>query len=131
MSRSISYVNLPGIALVALGGAIGSVSRYVLSTLVLHASGSLFPAGTFVVNLIGCLAFGAIIGAAEQRFVLTPETRAFLLVGVLGGFTTFSTYAFESFALMQDGQFAAAGLNVAGQVIAGFLGFWVAYVIAH
>ena len=115
----------------ALGGAIGSVSRYVLSTLVLRASESLFPAGTFAVNLIGCLAFGAIIGAAEQRFVLTPEARAFLLVGVLGGFTTFSTYAFESFALLQDGQFAAAALNLAGQVVAGLLGFWVAYVIAH
>ena len=124
-------MNLPGIALVALGGAIGSVSRYVLSTLVLRASESLFPAGTFAVNLIGCLAFGAIIGAAEQRFVLTPEARAFLLVGVLGGFTTFSTYAFESFALLQDGQFAAAALNLAGQVVAGLLGFWVAYVIAH
>ena len=60
-----------------------------------------------------------------------PEARAFLLVGVLGGFTTFSSYAFESFALMQDGQFAVAALNIAGQVVAGLLGFWVAYVIAH
>ena len=63
--------------------------------------------------------------------ILTPEARTFLLVGVLGGFTTFSSYVFESFALMQDGQFAAAALNIVGQVVAGLLGFWVAYVIAH
>ena len=124
-------MNLPGLALVAIGGAIGSVSRYVLSTAILRVSGSLFPIGTFAVNLVGCVAFGAIIGAAEHRFILTPEVRAFLLVGVLGGFTTFSSYAFESFALMQDGQFVAAALNIVGQVVAGLLGFWVAYVIAH
>jgi CrcB protein len=124
-------MNLLGLALVATGGAIGSVSRYLLSTAILRVSGSLFPIGTFAVNLVGCIAFGAIVGAAEQRFILTPEARAFLLVGVLGGFTTFSSYAFESFALMQDGQFALAALNIIGQVVAGLLGFWVAYVIAH
>jgi len=124
-------VNLLSLALVAIGGAIGSASRYALSTAILRVSGTLFPAGTFAVNLIGCIAFGAIIGAAEQRFILTPDARAFLLVGVLGGFTTFSSYAFESFALVQDGQFAFAALNIAGQVVAGLLGFWVAYVIAH
>lgn len=124
-------MNLLTIAWVAIGGAIGSVSRFVLSTVILRLSGSLFPFGTFAVNLAGCIAFGAIVGAAEQRFVLTPNARAFLLVGVLGGFTTFSSYAFESFALMQDGQFAAAALNIIGQVVAALLGFWVAYVIAH
>ena len=81
----------------AIGGAIGSVSRYLLSTFVLRVSGSLFPLGTFVVNVVGCVVFGAIAGAAEHRFALTPEARAFLLVGILGGFTTFSSYAFESF----------------------------------
>jgi CrcB protein len=117
--------------LIAIGGAIGSVSRYLLSTVVLRATGSLFPAGTFVVNLIGCMVFGAVIGAAEQRFVLTPEARAFLLVGVLGGFTTFSSYTFESFTLMQDGQFLAAAGNIVGQMVVCLLGFWVAYVIAR
>lgn len=124
-------MNLFGIILVAVGGAIGSVSRYVLSTLVLRASGSMFPVGTFAVNLVGCVVFGAIVGAAGQRFVLTPDARAFLLVGVLGGFTTFSSYAFESFALMQDGQLLAAAVNIVGQVLAGLLGLWVAYVITQ
>jgi len=116
---------------VAIGGAIGSVSRSLLSTFVLRVSGSLLPVGTFAVNVVGCIAFGAIVGAAEHRFVLTPEARAFLLVGILGGFTTFSSYTFETFTLMQDGQFAAAAFNIVGQVVAGLLGFWVAYVIAR
>jgi fluoride exporter len=119
------------LALVAIGGAIGSVSRYLLSTAVLRMSGSLFPVGTFAVNVAGCIVFGAIVGAAEHRVVLAPETRAFLLVGVLGGFTTFSSYAFESFTLMQDRQIAAAAVNIAGQVAAGLFGFWMAYVAAR
>jgi CrcB protein len=124
-------VNPLSLALVAIGGAIGSVSRSLFSTFVLRITGSLLPVGTFAVNVVGCVAFGAIVGAAEHRFVLTPETRAFLLVGILGGFTTFSSYTFETFTLMQDGQFAAAAFNIAGQVVAGLLGFWVAYVIAR
>lgn len=124
-------MNPLSLALVAIGGAIGSVSRSLLSTFVLRVTGSLLPVGTFAVNVVGCVAFGAIVGAAEHRFVLTPEARAFLLVGILGGFTTFSSYTFETFTLMQDGQFAAAAFNIAGQVVAGLLGFWVAYVIAR
>jgi fluoride exporter len=124
-------VSLLALALVAIGGAIGSVSRYLLSTAVLRLSGSLFPVGTFAVNVAGCIVFGAIVGAAEHRVVLAPEMRAFLLVGVLGGFTTFSSYAFESFTLMQDGQIAAAAVNIVGQVTAGLFGFWMAYVAAR
>ena len=124
-------MNPLSLALVAIGGAIGSVSRSLFSTFVLRVTGSLLPVGTFAVNVVGCVAFGAIVGAAEHRFVLTPETRAFLLVGILGGFTTFSSYTFETFTLMQDGQFAAAAFNIAGQVVSGLLGFWVAYVIAR
>ena len=115
--------------LIAIGGAIGSVARSLLSTFVLRATGSLFPAGTFVVNVVGCAVFGVIVGAAEQRFVLSPESRAFLLVGVLGGFTTFSSYAFESFGLMRDGQFLAATFNVVGQVVVCLVAFWAGFAI--
>jgi fluoride exporter len=111
--------------LVAIGGAIGSIARYALSTVVLRATGTLFPLGTFVVNAVGCLCFGVIVGAAEQRFTLTPQARAFLLVGILGGFTTFSSYVFESAALIRDGQMGAAVVNVAGQVVAGLAAFWI------
>ena len=117
--------------LIAIGGALGSVARYLLSSFVLRATGSLFPLGTFVVNLVGCVVFGGIIGAAEQRVVLTPETRLLVLVGVLGGFTTFSSYAYESVALLRDGQFFAAAVNVVGQVVLGLMGLWAGFVMMH
>jgi len=114
-------VNLLNILLVGAGGAIGSAARYLLSTFVLRLSGSLFPFGTFAVNLLGCIVFGVIAGAADQRVPLGSAPRAFLLVGVLGGFTTFSSYAFESFALIRDGQFVAATANIVGQVVVGLI----------
>ena len=115
--------------LVAIGGALGSVARYLFSTFVLRATGSLFPAGTFAVNAAGCFAFGLIAGAAEQRVAVPPEMRAFLLIGVLGGFTTFSSYAFESFTLIRDGQLLWASINLAGQVVIGVVGLAVGFAI--
>jgi len=117
--------------LIAAGGALGSVARYAFSTALLRLSGSLFPIGTFGVNLVGCFVFGMIAGATEQRVQLAPEVRVFLLVGVLGGFTTFSSYAFESFSLLRDGQFFAASVNIVGQVVAGLVGLWAGYVITN
>ena len=87
------------VLLVAIGGAVGSIARYLLSSFVHRVVTPLFPFGTFAVNVLGCAVFGAIAGLAHERFLLRPETRAFLLIGVLGGFTTFSTFAFESFEL--------------------------------
>jgi len=106
---------------IALGGAIGSVARYLLSSLVLRVSGPSFPLGTFVVNVIGCVAFGALAGAATGRLSLAPDVRLFLFAGVLGGFTTFSSYAFESFALIHEGHFLAASVNIVGQVVIGLV----------
>jgi CrcB protein len=113
------YVNL---LLVAIGGALGSVARYLLSAFVLRVTGTLFPAGTFVVNAVGCFVFGVIAGAAEQRVALSPEARAFVFVGILGGFTTFSSYAFESVALIRGGEILWASINIAGQVLIGVAG---------
>ena len=116
---------------VAIGGAIGAVARYLLSTFILRVSGTLFPLGTFVVNVIGCLVFGAIAGATTQRVEISPTVRLFLLTGILGGFTTFSSYAFESFVLVRDGQFLWATINVVGQVVAGLVGLWMGYVVTY
>jgi CrcB protein len=111
--------------LIAIGGAVGSVARYALSSFVLRATGTLFPLGTFVVNAVGCFCFGAIAAAADGRVTISADARAFILVGVLGGFTTFSSYVFESAGLIRDGQMAAALVNVAGQVIIGLAAFWI------
>ncbi len=118
------------ILLIAIGGAVGSVCRYLLSSAVLRLLGTLFPAGTFVVNVVGCMVFGAVAGAADGRIPLTPEMRAFLMAGVLGGFTTFSSYMNESVVLVRHGQFVWAGLNLAGQVVVGFVAFWLASSLA-
>jgi len=120
------YVNL---LLIAIGGALGSVARYLFSSAVLRATGSLFPVGTFAVNAVGCFVFGIIAGAAEQRVALPPEVRAFVLIGILGGFTTFSSYSFESFTLIRDGQFLWAAINLAGQVVIGVVGVAVGFAI--
>lgn len=104
---------------VAAGGAFGSAARYAMS----HAAGLLlptsFPYGTFLVNAIGCLVFGLVIGVAEGRGTLTPAARLFWLVGVLGGFTTFSSYAYDTVVLARGGALPLAIVNAAGQVLVG------------
>ena len=115
--------------LVGAGGALGSIARYLFSIFVHRLVPTLFPAGTFAVNMVGCVLFGIVVGLAQERFLLRPETRAFVLIGVLGGFTTFSTFAFETFELARDGQFLWACLNIVGQVAAGLIGLWAGYVI--
>jgi fluoride exporter len=116
--------------LIAIGGAAGSVCRYLLSSAVLRATGTLFPAGTFAVNAVGCLVFGVVAGATHERLTLSPEARALLLAGVLGGFTTFSSYMNESFVLLRTGQFVWAGLNLVGQVVVGLALFWFGFSVA-
>ena len=103
--------------------------RYALSPRFLNFSLRSFPYGTFVVNVGGCLAFGIIMGAARERFVLGPPARAFLLIGILGGFTTFSTFTYETFALLQDGQLLRALVNAIGQLVCGLAALWFGYAV--
>ena len=112
---------------VGVGGAIGAMARYLLGGAVHRWIPGFFPYGTFVVNIVGCLVFGVIVGLAESRFVVGPGARAFLLVGVLGGFTTFSSFTFETFELVRSGQVLAAGMNVIGQVAIGFVALWAGF----
>ena len=119
------------VLLVALGGALGSVARYTLGGFVHRYTPPTFPYGTFVVNVTGCLAFGLVAGLVEERSVFGPTARTFLLIGVLGGFTTFSSYTFETFGLLRDVEIGRAIVNAAGQVMAGVLALWIGYVIAR
>jgi fluoride exporter len=98
---------------VAVGGGLGSALRYLVSGWSQRASGSSsFPVGTLVVNVVGCLTIGVLgaLFAAPHR--VREETRLFLMVGVLGGFTTFSSFAFETFSLADDGQRGRALTNI-------------------
>jgi CrcB protein len=112
---------------IGVGGAIGALARYLLGGAVHRWMPGFFPYGTFVVNLLGCLLFGIIVGLAESRFVVGPIGRAFMLIGVLGGFTTFSSFTYETFELIRSGQLGPAAINVAGQVGLGFLGLWAGF----
>ena len=117
------------VLLVAVGGALGSMARYGLTQLVTGLVPHAFPFGTFLVNAIGCAVFGLIAGAGEARGLLTPAVRAFVLIGILGGFTTFSSYAFDAVTLARGGAWGFAALNTVGQVVVGLcaaaLGFWL------
>ena len=117
--------------LVAAGGALGATARYVMADLVHRVSSPFFPWGTFVVNVTGCFAFGLVAGVADARGAIGPSTRAFVLVGVLGGFTTFSSFAFETMELLRAGQVPAALANGVGQVTLGLLAFWAGWTLAH
>jgi CrcB protein len=109
------------VMIVGAGGFIGSALRFMVGGWAQRAAiASVFPYGTLVVNVLGCLLIGILGGLAEYRQVLDPGQRLFLMIGVLGGFTTFSTFAFETVSLMQDAEIAKAVLNTALQVILGF-----------
>lgn len=120
------------LTLVGLGGFFGSMARYALDGLVYRLLREpLFPYGTLFINVLGCFLIGLLSGLAEQRGLFTGETRAFLLIGVLGGFTTFSTFGYETFALLRDGQALPAVLNIFFQVGLGVGGVWLGYALAR
>jgi CrcB protein len=115
--------------LVAAGGAIGASARYFVADLVHRVASPYFPWGTFIVNVSGCFIFGLVAGAGEAFGVVGPLTRAFVLIGILGGYTTFSSFTFETAGLMRGGELAAALGNVVGQVALGLVAFWAAVVL--
>ncbi len=106
---------------IAAGGALGSVARYLVGGWVQERfAHSVFPYGTLVVNLLGCLLIG-ILWELYDEFKLAPEIRLFVFIGVLGGFTTFSSFAWESRNLLQDGEIGAGLMNVLASNVAGIV----------
>ena len=119
------------ILFVAVGGAVGSISRYLLGTWIQSVSRSIdFPFGTLTVNLIGCFVIGFLSQLAETRGVFTSETRALVFVGVLGGFTTFSSFGNDTINLLRDGETFNALANVSANVILGLLLVWLGRTVA-
>lgn len=107
-------------ALVALGGALGSVLRWLITGWTQRLTPSnTFPYGTLLVNVLGSFAIGALMTMASERTSLSPELRLLLVTGVLGGFTTFSAYSYETLALLRGGQSSAAALYAFGSVALG------------
>ena len=105
---------------VGLGGALGSLARHGVNVLVARRLGQAVPYATFAVNLAGCAVIGLLAGLiAGGRITMTQEVRALVFVGILGGFTTFSSFGLDTFVLAREGRHLAAAMNVAGQVVLG------------
>ena len=98
--------------LLALAGALGTLSRYGLGRLIHQTSATSFPVGTLVVNTLGCFTFGLIWAASEEQTWLDEQSKLFILVGFLGAFTTFSTFAMDTTDLFRNGQWLSASLNM-------------------
>ena len=112
-------------AALALAGAVGTLARAGLTTAAIRLTGTGWPWGTFAVNVLGALAFGAIVGLTRSRTSLPTGLDTVLLVGLLGGFTTFSSYAFQAVELAVAGRHAAAAAYVVGSNVVGLLAVWV------
>lgn len=123
---------IPHVLLVGTGGFVGSVLRYLVSGLVLRTvPAATFPVGTVAVNLLGCFAIGVAGGLTESHQLLTGEARLFLLIGVLGGFTTFSTFGYETIALLRDASYVRAGSNILLHILLGLGAVWSGLVLTQ
>lgn len=118
--------------LAGIGGFIGSSLRYAVGGYVQQISRSAdFPYGTLVVNLIGCFIIGFLSQLAESRGVFTGESRTFIFIGILGGFTTFSAFGNETMNLWRDGQNTLAMANIAAHVVLGLGAVWISRALAY
>ena len=117
---------------VGIGGFVGSVLRYWVSGAIQQfANNPAFPLGTLTVNLVGCLVIGFLSQLADMRGVFTPEARLFVFVGILGGFTTFSTFGNETMNFLRGGEGLSALLNVGIHIFAGLAAIWLGRSIAY
>jgi fluoride exporter len=116
---------------VALGSAVGGVSRYLLGGLIQRLLDTTFPAGTLLINISGSFLLGAILRYAMETPTLSPEVRGLLTIGFCGGYTTFSTFSYETVALLEDGEWGRAGLYVGASVIFSLVGTFLGFAMAR
>ena len=117
---------------IAAGGALGAVARHGVNHVVhQRALATSFPAGIFIINVAGSCAIGVVAGLiASQRLELSENARLFLVAGVLGGFTTFSSFSLDTLTLMRAGHYGQAFWNVSGQVVLSLAGVWAGFKLA-
>jgi CrcB protein len=117
---------------VAVGGAIGTVGRYWLTGVVSRLIGETFPWGTFVINVTGSFIIGffATLTGPDGRIFAPTDVRQFVMIGICGGYTTFSSFSLQTLNLMNDGEWLYAGANIVFSVVACLISVWVGHVLA-
>ena len=115
--------------LVFVGAGLGGVLRHIVNMLTLRWFGPGFPAGTFLINITGSIVMGLVVGYLATRDMPNPEVRLFVATGILGGYTTFSTFSLDTITLWQRGEIAATAAYVLGSLILSFAGLWLGMAI--
>jgi len=115
--------------LVFAGGGIGAALRYWLSGVVHERLGSAFPYGTLAVNILGCFVIGIVMASMQERFLAHPSLRVFLTIGILGGFTTFSSFSYETIAMLKDGEFFYSSVNILASLVCCIAGTWLGVIV--
>lgn len=118
------------LVLIGLAGGVGTLLRYWLSEFTARRFGETFPTGTLVVNLVGCFVAGLLFYLMFERYLVNPTVRTVLLIGLLGGFTTFSSFGLQTFTLLREGEMGLALFNIAISNAGGLLLVWVGYSFA-
>ena len=115
---------------IALGGALGSVARYGCSSLIASLFGETFPLGTLLINILGSFVIGvfAALTGPDGRVMVSGDIRQFVTIGLCGGYTTFSSFSYQTLALAQDGEYLRAGANVVASVVFCLLAVWLGVV---
>ncbi len=116
--------------IIGIGGFLGAVTRYAVAIWIGQRWGRGFPLGTFAINVSGSFLIGLLMTLFTERFMVNPQWRLFLVIGFLGAYTTFSTFEFETGALLKDGEWMLAGMNVVFSVAAGFVALKIGDIIA-
>lgn len=117
---------------VAVGGALGSMARFACSSLVANWFGQAFPWGTLIINVVGSFIIGffATLSGPDGRLLVPGDVRQFVMVGICGGYTTFSSFSLQTLTLAQDGEMLRAGLNVGASVMLCLFSVWLGYIAA-
>ncbi|MBA3513816.1 MAG: fluoride efflux transporter CrcB [Pyrinomonadaceae bacterium] len=116
--------------LIGFAGFIGTLGRYWLSGIVGRRYGETFPFGTLTVNLVGCFIIGLLFYLMQERYLVNENVRSIVLIGLIGGFTTFSSLGLQTFTLLRDNEIALAALNIVASNVLGLLLVWAGYTLA-
>jgi len=115
--------------LIGFAGFIGTLGRYWLSGIVARRYGETFPFGTLTVNLVGCFIVGLLFYLMQERYLVNENVRSIVLIGLIGGFTTFSSLGLQTFTLLRDNEIALAALNIIASNVLGLLLVWAGYTL--